>query len=39
MIIMMSLQGFPDFLHPNATAWWQAQFARYMQTIAIDGAW
>lgn len=29
----------PDFFHPNATAWWTRQFARYHKTIGFDGAW
>ncbi|XP_075544667.1 lysosomal alpha-glucosidase-like [Dermacentor variabilis] len=30
---------FPDFSHPNATAYWMKQFARFHNEVPFDGAW
>ncbi len=31
--------AFPDFLHPNATQWWQDQIAAFLASVPIDGLW
>ncbi|XP_065290345.1 lysosomal alpha-glucosidase-like [Dermacentor albipictus] len=30
---------FPDFSHPNATAYWMKQFTRFHDEVPFDGAW
>jgi alpha-glucosidase (family GH31 glycosyl hydrolase) len=31
--------AFPDFLHPNATAYWQEWVQNFLQTVPLDGLW
>ncbi|RHY32514.1 hypothetical protein DYB32_002497 [Aphanomyces invadans] len=30
---------YPDFFHPNASAYWEAQLRRYYTTVPYDGIW
>jgi alpha-glucosidase (family GH31 glycosyl hydrolase) len=30
---------FPDFLHPQAQPWWQAQIMNFFSIVPIDGLW
>jgi len=30
---------FPDFLHPNASAYWQAQLSAFHDVLPFDGVW
>ncbi|ETV78512.1 hypothetical protein H257_08029 [Aphanomyces astaci] len=31
--------AFPDFFHPNASIYWEAQLRRYYKSVAYDGIW
>ncbi|KAF0688809.1 Aste57867_19631 [Aphanomyces stellatus] len=31
--------AYPDFFHPNATRYWQAQLTRYFESAPFDGIW
>lgn len=33
------ITAFPDWSHPNASAWWQDEIQRFHDMVKVDGLW